>query len=116
MTLEINFGLGESILFPCMKLFKTNCQLSNMVGPFEENKYNIKEIYLFGDFCRYKCLNCYRVCEPIYHIYRTALLYDFCNSFTANQYIERKRMGSYLLKAQFQMQFTGASICIFFVK
>ena len=48
-----------------------------MVVPFEDNKYNTKEIYLFGVFCTYMCLNCYRLCEPIYHIYHTALLYDF---------------------------------------
>ena len=47
-----------------------------MVVPFEDNKCNTKEIYLFGVFCMYTCLNCYRLFEPIYHIYPTALLYD----------------------------------------
>ena len=36
-----------------------------MVVPFEDNKYNTKEIYLLGVFCTYTCLNCYRLCEPI---------------------------------------------------
>ena len=47
-----------------------------MVVPFEDNKYNIKEIYLFGVFSTYMSLNYYRLCEPTYHLYRTALLYD----------------------------------------
>ena len=48
-----------------------------MVVPFEDNKYNTKEIYLFEVFCTYMCLNCYKLCEPIYLIYHTPWLYDF---------------------------------------
>ena len=48
-----------------------------MVVPFKDSKYIVKEIYLFVVFCQYMCLDCYGLCEPIYHIYQTALLYGF---------------------------------------
>ena len=48
-----------------------------MVVPFEDNKYNTKEIYVFGLFYTYMRLSCYRLRDPIYHLYRTPLLYEY---------------------------------------
>ena len=48
-----------------------------LLVPFEDNKCNTKGIDLFGVFCTYMSLNCYRLYEPIYHVYHTAFLYDF---------------------------------------
>ena len=77
MALEINFGLAESILFSCMKLFKTSLPIKQYGSSFLRQQIEYQGDLSFWSFCMYPCLNCYRLCERIYHIYHTALLYDF---------------------------------------
>ena len=77
MTLEMNIGLGESIQFPCMKLFKTSLPIEQCGSSFCRQQMQYLEDLSFWSFLYVSVFKLLQLCEPPYHIYHTALLYDF---------------------------------------